>query len=64
MLRGIGNCYEACQASFEDTVEMVGGARGLTAEEVKAVLSRIRENHARDEEYQVLRSRLPEEFPL
>ncbi|MFQ5951772.1 MAG: hypothetical protein ACE5KH_06795 [Candidatus Geothermarchaeales archaeon] len=64
LLRGIGNCYDACRASFEDTVEMVGSSRGLTAEEVKAMLRRVRENHAHDEEYRVLRSRLPEEFPL
>jgi hypothetical protein len=41
---------------------MVGSARGLAPEEVKEVLSRLREAYG--EEYKKLRSQLPEDFPL
>ncbi len=64
LLQGMGNCYDACHADFEDTVRMVGGARGLKPEEVKTVLSKMKERYGDGEEYKTLRSRLPEDFPL
>jgi hypothetical protein len=60
----MGNCYAACHASFEETVEMVGSSRGLTPEEVKDILVRIRENSNAEEDYRRLRSRLPQDFPV
>lgn len=62
LLQGMVNCYHACHADFEDTVSMVGSARGLSAEEVKGILARLRE--ADGEEYRELRSHLPDDFPL
>jgi hypothetical protein len=64
LLTGMGNCYAACHASFEETVEMVGSSRGLTPEEVKSILVRIRENSNAEEDYRKLRSRLPQDFPV
>ena len=64
LLQGMGNCYEACHASFEDTVRMVGGGRGLSPEEVKGMLTKMKERYGQDGEYRTLRSRLPEGFPL
>lgn len=60
----MGNCYAACHASFEDTIRMVGGSRGLTPEEVKDALMKLRERYGKDGEYKALRSRLPEDFPV
>ena len=62
LLQGMGNCYAACHATFEETVEMVGGSRGLKPSEVKKMLIDIRTKHHQDEEYKALRSRFPEEF--
>jgi hypothetical protein len=62
LLQGMVNCYHTCHADFEDTVGMVGSARGLTSEEVKEMLGRLRE--AGGAEYKELRSRLPDTFPL
>jgi len=59
----MGNCYAACHATFEETVEMVGGSRGLKPGEVKKMLIDIRARYQQDEEYKGLRSRFPEEFP-
>ena len=64
LLQGMVNCYHACHASFEDTVSMVGSGRGLSPEEVKGILSRMREADVQGEEYRALRSRLPDDFPL
>jgi hypothetical protein len=63
-MTGMGNCYEACHASFEETLEMVGGNRGLSPAEVRARLDGIRERSVDDAEYQRLRRRLPAEFPF
>ena len=62
LLQGMVNCYNTCHADFEDTVGMVGSARGLSLEEVKEILTRLRE--AGGTEYKELRSRLPDTFPL
>jgi hypothetical protein len=64
LLTGMGNCYAVCHASFEETVEMVGGSRGLSADEVKSILVQMREASETDEDYRKLRSRLPEDFPF
>jgi len=60
----MGNCYAACHADFEETLEMVGGTRGLSSEDVKAMLVAIRIKYGRDDEYRSLRSRFPESFPI
>jgi hypothetical protein len=60
----MGNCYATCGANFEDTVSMVGSARGLEPKEVKEILTHIKEAHGKEEEYLRLRSRLPEEFAM
>jgi hypothetical protein len=62
LLNGMVNCYNTCHANFEETVEMVGSARGLTPGEVKAILDRLRKEDG--EEYRALRQRLPDNFPL
>lgn len=64
LFQGMVNCYQACHASFEDTVSMVGSARGLTPQMVKETLSKIREADGHGEEYRALRSRLPDGFPF
>lgn len=63
-MTGMGNCYEACHASFEETLEMVGGNRGLSPAEVRQLLATIRDRSVGDAEYQRLRRRLPSEFPF
>ncbi len=62
LLQGMVNCYNTCHANFEETVGMVSSARGLTPEDVKATLDRLRE--AGGEDYRTLRNRLPKDFPL
>ncbi|MCI4372019.1 MAG: hypothetical protein L3K02_00010 [Thermoplasmata archaeon] len=64
LLTGMGNCYAACGADFEDTVGMVSDTRHRQPEEVKATLDRMRETYREDPEYQSLRRRLPDTFPL
>lgn len=43
---------------------MVSSARGLTPDQVKRILENLRKTYTKDAEYQKLRGRLPEEFPL
>ena len=62
LLQGMVNCYHTCHADFEDTVGMVGSARGLNPQEVKEILARLRETGGT--EYKELRTRLPDTFPL
>ncbi len=64
LLTGMGNCYAACHAEFEETLEMVGSSRGLSSEDVKAMLIAIRKKYGRDENYRTLRSRFPDTFPV
>ena len=64
LLTGMGNCFEACGEDFEGTVGMVADARHRRPEEVKATLVRMREKYQGDPDYQALRRRLPEAFPL
>ena len=64
LLQGMGNCYAACGADFEDTVGMVGNARGLEPREVKQILRHIKEVHGNEDEYMRLRGRLPKEFSM
>ena len=64
LLQGMGNCYKACHADFEDTVGMVGSARGLSSDDVKKMLGEMREKYGDMNDYRVLRARLPKEFPL
>jgi hypothetical protein len=64
LLQGMCNCYSTCGADFNDTVSMVGGARGLSSEAVKTILAEIKEKYTRDPEYRQLRKNLPENFPV
>lgn len=64
LLQGMGNCYRACGEDFENTVRMVSRGRGMTSEQCKARLQRIKEEFGETEEYRQLRARLPEDFPL
>ena len=64
LLTGMGNCYEACGADFEGTVDMVANSRHREIREVKETLERMRESYRNDPDYQTLRRRLPESFPL
>jgi hypothetical protein len=61
-MHGMVNCYDACHANFEETTEMVGSARGLSSQEVKDILERLRNDDGA--EYKELREKLPDEFPL
>ena len=63
-MTGMGNRYGSCHEDFERTVEMVGGARGLSTDQVKKILEDIRGKYGADAEYQRLRGRLPRDFPL
>ena len=62
LLTGMGNCFEACHADFDGTVEMVAGSRDLEPLAVKALLRAIRERDRSDPTYVRLRRRLPSEF--
>jgi hypothetical protein len=62
LLQGMVNCYNTCHANFDETVRMVGSARGLVPEDVKTILERLRQTGGDD--YYALRRRLPTDFPL
>lgn len=64
LLTGMGNCFAACGADFEGTVEMVADARRIAPAEVKDRLARIRRLYGEDPEYLALRGRLPASFPF
>jgi hypothetical protein len=64
LLTGMGNCYAACGADFEGTVGMVADSRHREATEVKSTLARMRDSYREDPDYQALRRRLPDSFPL
>jgi hypothetical protein len=64
LLTGMGNCFEACGEDFEATVEMVAGSRHREVADVKATLARMRTLYHADPDYQALRRRLPDSFPL
>jgi hypothetical protein len=60
----MGNCYEACHADFEGTIEMVADSRHRSRDDVKATLHSMSKAYATDPEYQKLRARLPPDFPF
>lgn len=62
LMHGMVNCYHVCHANFDETVEMVGSARGFSTQEVKAILERLKRQDG--DEYNSLRQQLPNEFPL
>jgi hypothetical protein len=64
LLTGMGNCYEACHADFEQTIEMVSGNRKRTPEDVMETLRQMSHRFSGDPEYQHLRARLPADFPF
>ncbi len=63
LLTGMGNCYEACHADFEGTIEMVAENRHRTPEDVIDSLRSMHKQYSDDPEYQRLRARLPRDFP-
>ena len=64
LLTGMGNCFEACHADFEGTVQMVADSRHRTPEDVEETLVGMAKRYAADAEYQQLRRRLPAAFPF
>jgi hypothetical protein len=64
LMTGMGNCYAACGANFEDTIGMVAETRRLTPEQVKEMLADIRAKYGNDADYQALRNRVPASFPF
>jgi len=64
LLTGMGNCHDACGEDFEGTVRMVAHARDLEPEAVKRTLARLRDQYSQAPEYQALRGRLPNDFPM
>ena len=64
LLTGMGNCYEACHADFEETVKMVANNRHRTTDDVKETLHRLRQEYGSDPEFLGLRARLPSDFPF
>jgi hypothetical protein len=60
----MGNCYEACQADLDETLEMVAGNRQRTPDDVRSALVSMKERYSSDPEYQRLRARFPSEFPV
>lgn len=64
LLTGMGNCYAACGASFEETVGMVADNRHRTREDVQETLAGMAKRYGTDPEYQRLRARLPGSFPF
>ena len=63
LLTGMGNCFAACHAGFEDTIEMVSSSRDRSPDDVIADLRRMRDAYAADPAYRRLRARFPAEFP-
>ena len=64
LLTAMGNCYNTCFEDFEETLKMISGWRGYTTDEVKTILTQIKEKYVDDPEYQRLRNRFPKEFPV
>jgi hypothetical protein len=64
LMTGMGNCFAACGANFEETIGMVAETRRLTPEQVKEMLAEIRTKYGNDADYQVLRNRVPASFPF
>jgi hypothetical protein len=64
LITGMGNCFEACHADFEDTVGMVADSRRRTREDVKETLAGMARRYGNDSDYQRLRARLPASFPF
>ena len=64
LLTGMGNCFEACGADFEETIGMVARSRHRTPQDVKETLTSMARRYAPDPEYRKLRARLPPSFPI
>ena len=64
LMTGMGNCYAACGASFEETIGMVAETRRLTRAQVKEMLAEIRAKYGNDADYRALRDRVPSSFPF
>lgn len=64
VFQGMVACYRNCRANFEETVRMVGRARGLSSNEVKDMLTIMKEKSGDTPEYKKLRNKLPKEFPM
>lgn len=64
ILQGMVNCFRVCGEDFENTVWMVAARRDLKTEEVKKMLFKMKAKYGGDEEYIVLRKKLPQDFPI
>ena len=64
LLNAVGNCYNACHENFEETLNMISGWRGYTSEEVKDILTEVKDKYSQDPEYIKLRKRFPRDFPI
>ncbi|MGA8603663.1 MAG: hypothetical protein WB788_01165 [Thermoplasmata archaeon] len=64
LLTGMGNCFEACGADFDDTVGMVADSRHRSREDVKETLASMARRYSLDSDYRKLRDRLPPTFPF
>ncbi|MEM0154432.1 MAG: hypothetical protein QW814_01190 [Methanothrix sp.] len=64
LMHGMVNCYNTCHEDFEHTVHMVARARRLSDEEVKLMLKKIKKESGDSEDYLLLRSKLPDDFPV
>ena len=64
LLNAACNCYDACHKDFNETIEMISNARGLNPKFTEALLIAVRARYSNTKEYQRLRKRLPEEFPI
>ncbi|HYK93023.1 MAG TPA: hypothetical protein VEY07_03150 [Thermoplasmata archaeon] len=64
LMEGMGNCYAACGANFDETVRMVSSSRDRTPEDVVQTLRRLRSESGSTEEYLRLRARFPADFPV
>jgi hypothetical protein len=64
LLTGMCNCYAACGDSYENTLWMVARARGLSPENLKSTLVEVSKRNSSDEDYLMLRRRLPSDFPF
>lgn len=64
LLEGMGNCYAACHASFDETIRMVSESRDRSADDVISALRRMKRELSAEPDYRRLRGRFPLEFPV
>ena len=64
LFKAVGNCYQACHEDYKETLKMISGWRGYTSDEVHDILTNVKEKYSATEEYQKLRMRFPDDFPI